>query len=72
MTSRPKPVNYSTVKKKKDAVENIFKLFGFVPLCDSSCHLIFVAIVILNQKSVFNVPPSLKTSCYRLLQFPSF
>jgi len=70
--SRLEPVNYR--KEKKAAVENIFKLFGLVPLCDSGCHLVFVSIVILNQKPVFNVPPSyeLNPSRHRLLHFPSF
>lgn len=47
MKSRLKPVNNST--EKKAAVENIFKLFGLVPSCDFSCHLVFVAIVTLWQ-----------------------
>lgn len=68
MKSELKPVKYS--KEKKTAVENISKLFGFVPLCDSSCHLVFVAIVTLNQKPVFNAPPSYELKL--LLQTATF
>lgn len=51
MKSRLKPVNSS--KGKKAAVENIFKLFGLVPLCDFSCHLVFVYCHTLAIKSLY-------------------
>lgn len=49
MKSSLMPVSHR--KDKKAAVENVFKLFGLLPLCDSSCHLVFVAIVILKKKA---------------------